>query len=408
MRIKSATSSVRSGANLEPRHYLMKDSSERSPPSPPPPSKKRLPGSSGFSAARTELLDLLDHASDLILSFDPAGRFHFVNQTWRTTLGYAPAEIARLRFEDTVDSADRAALQAILETLSIPGKSLPFEARFRANGGPKILVAGTLTRRRVPKNPTGTIICVCHLVTAERAAERKASEILAREKQLNELRADFVSTASHEMRTPLATLSLGVDFLVKYWSKLDEKQIAHSLGSVHAGVQQLRSVLDDVLIVGRSREGRLSCKPEPVELITFCRKLTEEVMAGDLSRHPIEWHCNRAVWDAKIDPKLLRQILVNLLTNACKFSPQSTVVELSLESRDESLVFTVADRGIGIPAEDQGRLFDLFFRGANSTQVAGSGLGLTVVRHCIEAHSGSVAFESAPGRGTRFLVTVPA
>jgi signal transduction histidine kinase len=109
-----------------------------------------------------------------------------------------------------------------------------------------------------------------------------------------------------------------------------------------------------------------------------------------------------------LDAKLLSHALGNLLSNAVKYSPEGGRVDLELRAAPQALVFVIVDRGIGIPPEDHARLFESFHRARNVGNVAGTGLGLTIVKQCVELHHGSVAFESVPGKGSVFLVCLPA
>ena len=213
--------------------------------------------------------------------------------------------------------------------------------------------------------------------------------------------------ASHELRTPLAALALGLDFLAKYRQKLPDEQIDKNLKIANATVRQLRSVLDDVLIISRDDEGRLSCNRSRVELAGFCRKVAEDAAASDQHRHSILVQSRQDPCETSVDPQLLNHILVNLLSNACKYSEPEQPVEVAIAQTNEHIVLTVTDHGIGIPVADQPQLFQLFFRGGNVGTVTGTGLGLVVVRRCVEAHRGTITFASKPGEGTRFIVTLP-
>jgi PAS domain S-box-containing protein len=355
------------------------------------------------AAMRSQLL-AIQAASEGIAWIDAEGNFQHLNPAHVKLFGFErEEELIGKNWEKLYAKADLKDFKdAVSASLEQQGRWSGKVSALRRDG-----VAFSLNVS-VTALPGGGFLAVCHDNSSQVKTEQQMIQNLAREKQLNELQAHFVSMASHEMRTPLATLSLGVEFLVKYWTKLDDTQIHHSLQTVHAGVQQLRAVLDDVLVVGRSEEGRLVCKPSPIELVGFCRKLADEVQSRDLQRHSIVILCDHDAIDASVDPQLLRHILSSLLSNACKFSPEKSEVRLDLTQRDGSTLFTVIDQGIGIPLADQPRVYDLFFRASNASKITGSGLGLSVVRRCVDAHGGSVAFDSVPDRGTRFFVTLPA
>ncbi|MEY4489366.1 MAG: hypothetical protein RIQ79_1874 [Verrucomicrobiota bacterium] len=254
--------------------------------------------------------------------------------------------------------------------------------------------------------PDGGLVCICRDVTKKARAEQQLIANLAREKELNELKAHFVSMASHELRTPLATLSLGVDFLHSHWPRLNEAQIAGNLATVREGVKQLRTILDDLLLLGQADEGRMQAQPVSLLVGELLRKLAGEAGATDKDRHPIQVRCEPAGLQASVDPQLVRHIVLNLVGNACKYSEAGRPVGLSASARDGRLELGVVDHGIGIPAEDQARLFSAFFRARNVGGIEGSGLGLAVVRRCVEAHRGTIDFVSTSGEGTCFTVTL--
>ena len=151
----------------------------------------------------------------------------------------------------------------------------------------------------------------------------------------------------------------------------------------------------------------MRCVPVPVNVPDMLGKLADETLTADEHRHALEIDCTPAELRASLDPQLLRHILLNLLSNACKYSPAGAPVRLAATVQGDRLELAITDQGIGIPPEDQARLFSFFFRARNVGGVAGSGLGLLVVRRCVEAHGGTIAFASALGEGTRFVVTLP-
>lgn len=255
--------------------------------------------------------------------------------------------------------------------------------------------------------PDGGFVCICRDVSERVRAEQQVVANLAREKELNELKSRFVAMASHELRTPLATFSLGVELLRKHWPRLSPDQVEKNLATIIASVQHLRSILDDLLLLGQSEEGQMQCRPVAVDVPTLCRRLSEDTRAADRSRHLIAWEFSPAELEAALDPQLLRHVLQNLLSNACKYSPEGSTVRCRVEKQGDQLVLTVADEGIGVPPADQPHLFDFFFRAGNVGSVPGTGLGLLVVRRCLDAHGGRIEFESTLGRGTTFTVTLP-
>src|SRR6185295_9598328 len=148
-------------------------------------------------------------------------------------------------------------------------------------------------------------------------------------------------------------------------------------------------------------------KPEPFELRSFCQRLCDEIQSATDKRCPIQLEVNGAMEHAVGDESLLRHIFTNLLSNAVKYSPAGEPVNFTLRRDDANATCTITDRGCGIPAADQKRLFQAFHRGSNVQQIPGTGLGLLIVQRCIELHSGEIEFESSENLGTTFTVTLP-
>jgi signal transduction histidine kinase len=165
--------------------------------------------------------------------------------------------------------------------------------------------------------------------------------------------------------------------------------------------------MEQVLVLGRADAGKLSFSPAPVDLEALCAKLTDESQSATVRRCPVEIRFEGDLSGALADEPLLRHIFSNLLSNAAKYSPAGSAVDFAVRREHGDALFTVSDRGIGIPAEDQPRIFEAFQRAGNVGEIVGSGLGLLITKRCVELHGGSIGFVSAAGEGTTFTVRLP-
>ncbi|NER34574.1 MAG: PAS domain S-box protein [Oscillatoria sp. SIO1A7] len=256
------------------------------------------------------------------------------------------------------------------------------------------------------------LICVCRDISDRKQAEAKILQALAKEKELNELKSHFITMTSHEFRTPLTTILSSAE-LIKYyghqWS--DEKKMKH-LDRIYNKVQHMTGMLDDILTLGRAESGKLQFKPQAIDLLKFCHSLVEELKTGLGKNHTIEFthtdcHTESDSEQPEMDEKLLRHILSNLLSNAIKYSPTGSTIYFDISCDKGSVVFKVKDAGIGIPPEDQERLFDSFHRAKNVGNIQGTGLGLSIVKKSIDLHRGNIALHSEVGLGSTFTVTLP-
>lgn len=243
-------------------------------------------------------------------------------------------------------------------------------------------------------------------ITERKQAEEDIRKALEKEKELGKLKSQFISTASHEFRTPLAIILSSTELLQHYshkWS--EEKKLLH-FQRIQTAIKQTTGLLDDVLLIGKTEAGSLKFKPRPLDLARYCRDLIEELQSTTAT-HRINFgnqaHCSDAVMDAK----LLRHILTNLLSNAIKYSPQGKIVYFDLICNQAEAIFQVRDEGIGIPEADQAKLFDLFHRAKNVGTISGTGLGLAIVKRSVDIHGGTISLESRVGAGTTFTVTLP-
>jgi signal transduction histidine kinase len=240
----------------------------------------------------------------------------------------------------------------------------------------------------------------------------KLQKSLAQEKEISAMRSRFISMVSHEFRTPLAIISSSTGILQTFGDRLNAEKKQGHLETIQKTIKYTVQLLDDVLMINSVESEKIEFKPETLDIIDFCRRLIREIQGTSYS-HVIEFSLNSSqlILDhtlfAEFDPKIIRQVLTNLLTNAIKYSPGSSTVSFSLNITDKQIVFIVQDYGIGISKEDQVNLFASFYRGSNVGNISGTGLGLAIVKKCVDQHQGNITLESKLNQGTIFKVTIP-
>ncbi|MGB5081124.1 MAG: PAS domain-containing sensor histidine kinase [Burkholderiales bacterium] len=238
-------------------------------------------------------------------------------------------------------------------------------------------------------------------------AEVEALIAVQREKELSELKSKFVSTASHEFRTPLATMLSSAELLEHYSENLSRAERNNLLQTIQSGAKRMSEMIDDVLALGRAESGALKLNLGRLDLQELCNKVVAEFRIGQGKEHLIRVVDRFDVPQVNMDERLLRHILNNLLSNAVKYSQPGSEVVFSLARRDERAVIEIQDHGIGIPEADQPRLFESFQRASNVENRQGTGLGLAIVKKCVELHGGEISMSSTVGAGTRFTVVLP-
>lgn len=243
-------------------------------------------------------------------------------------------------------------------------------------------------------------------ISDRKAAELEIRKALEKEQELNELKSRFVSMVSHEFRNPLNSISGMAQMLELYGDRLTDPKKEELFGRMQEGIERMVQLLDDVLIIGKADAGKLKFEPESLELETFCRSLLGEVQISAIETQKIDF-VYQGETGAIADKKLLHHILVNLLSNALKYSPESSPVRFQVRRDRSSIRFEIEDFGIGIPPEDRLHLFESFHRARNVGKIKGTGLGLAIVKQCVELHGGQITVRSELGKGTIFIVTLP-
>ena len=211
-------------------------------------------------------------------------------------------------------------------------------------------------------------------------ALRQLEKALEKEKELSELKSRFVSMASHEFRTPLSTILSSSYLIEKYTSAEDQPKRDKHLQRIISSVNMLTDILNDFLNVGKIEEGKIQVRPLELNIREVITGIAEEIKNNLKKKQEIRYHHNGNE-KVEMDPSLLKHIIMNLVSNASKFSPEMSPIEIKTTGRDHRLTLSVKDRGMGISREDQKHLMERFFRGANASQYTGHRAWFT---HCFQ------------------------
>ncbi len=338
-------------------------------------------------------------------------RYVWVNRAFADMLGYRQDELigqsSRILFPN-----EKSWREFGERGYPVMARGEPFSVEWqmvRRDGSP--FWAQTLGRNIDPDNPRAGSIWTIVDITARKQAEEEIRAALEKQKELNYLKSRFVSMTSHEFRTPLATILSSAELLKYYGGKLPESERAELIDAVESAVRRMTRMMDDVLAIGKAEADRLECNPAPLDVRDFCTKVIRETVRAEEAEGR---RGDRIVFDmpadgiqAQLDEKLARFILGNLLSNGLKYSPNGGAVALAVRADEAQLRFTVTDSGIGIPDEDLPHLFEPFHRAKNVGTLPGTGLGLAIVKKAVDLHGGRIEVSSAPGKGSRFDVTLP-
>jgi len=202
-------------------------------------------------------------------------------------------------------------------------------------------------------------------ITERKQAEQAMAQALKAEQELGELKSRFVSMASHEFRTPLASVLASTELLLRYRSRMGEERIVEKLNTIAEQVKYLVTIIEEVLDLSRMGAGRADFKPVEMDLDGLCRNILEEFRSRPDVTQELLYACRQPALVVPLDKRLMRQIISNLVSNAIKYSPPRKQIVVNLEYTDESAVLRVRDQGIGIPPADLKRLFEPFHRADN-------------------------------------------
>lgn len=350
------------------------------------------------------LNQVINNLPGLIMVKDRAGRFLLVNNeearihssTLADMLGKTDADFNPNRVEvEFFWQKDREALNTG-QPLFIPEETV-FGRYYQTSKIPLKNRDGAYDR----------LLVVCSDITERRHAEQVLQEALAKEKELGELKTRFVSMASHEFRTPLATIQATADTLASYRHRMSQEQIEQKLTKIKEQVGHLKDIMDDVLLLARMQARRVEFDPILLDPNALCQTVIEEFQSRPDIQHQILYTFEGLEELAKLDKKLMREMINNFISNAIKYSPPDKPVTVHLERTPDALVLRVVDQGIGIPDADQNHLFEPFHRATNVGSVSGTGLGLVITKEAVDMHGGTITVESQVGTGTTFTVHIP-
>lgn len=258
---------------------------------------------------------------------------------------------------------------------------------------------------------TEDLLVLVHKLKEQIAVRKKAEEevrkMLEKEKELSELKTRFVSMVSHEFRTPLTVIRSSAQLLKKYNDKLHEEDKKDYLDKMIKTVDYMKELIENVIFIGQSEGDRLNIRASEIDVSEFFREITKDVKLTHDQDRKINISFDGDRRKAEFDSKIIRNIFVNILSNAMKYSNPSTPIDIEIVLNEKGLYFSVIDNGIGISEEEQEKIFDLFYRGKNVGSISGTGLGLAVVTTSLKKLNGNIEISSKLQKGSKFKVFIP-
>jgi PAS domain S-box-containing protein len=223
-----------------------------------------------------------------------------------------------------------------------------------------------------------------------------------------DLKSRFISMASHEFRTPLANITFSAAFIRRNLSKLDPEKITLKLEGIETQVTHMVALLDDVLTIGKTDAVQLEVKNSPLEIYPFITAIIDEVITATGNSHTFRLGVSESIPNViSTDVKFLRNILINLLNNAAKYSPAGRTIDVRLYTMESNMCFDIIDEGMGIHKDDIEKVFEPFYRTQGTNNIQGTGLGLSIVKRAVDLLNAKIVVQSEIGRGSTFTISLP-
>jgi PAS domain S-box-containing protein len=359
-----------------------------------------------YRKAQEHAETILNSSSDMIVILNNAGIIQQVNpifdETFRTTPNESIGQpITILATPDSAPLLQRALAGAV--KMQQPQR-LEIEVLYKDC---TLFHADVAISPIVHDHQLDGLVCSLRDISLLKQTELSLRRMLDKETELSEMRSRFITTTSHEFRTPLAIIQMSADMVERYGERLPEDRRQKEFEQIRSSVLNMVTLLDDILTISRAERGELDFQPEPLNLPHLCGELMNIFAISNGKSHRFSFSTSGDSPMFLADFKLLRYMVNNLLSNAIKYSPPDTIITLSVVCESHQAVLHITDEGIGIPEDERRELFQPFFRASNVGEVHGTGLGLAIVKQSVDMHGGTIEVESVEGHGTTFTITLP-
>ncbi|MFC1908932.1 PAS domain S-box protein [Chloroflexota bacterium] len=343
--------------------------------------------------------DLFENASDLIQSVTTDGHFIYVNRAWRETLGYTQEEIAGLSMLDIIHLDSQAHCMEVFQRVMSGENIEGIEAAFVTKDGRKIMVEGNANCKFTDGKPVATR-GIFRDITERKRAEEALHE-------LSRMKNEFISSISHELRTPLHSIEGFIKLLLEDQAP-DPETRKEFLGIIDTQSTHLGQLIDNLLDVSRLESARFEIHRRNTRVKNLLQNTVDSFYSlANEKDITVSMDIPQTLPRMEIDEERIRQVMINLLGNAIKFSDTGGRVSVKARVNGPELLVHVSDTGIGIPAKAVPHLFEQFFRVESTNKVEGTGLGLYISRQIIELHGGRIWAKSTEGKGSTFTFALP-
>jgi len=352
---------------------------------------------------------VVNNARDVIYTISPEGILTSVNDFMENVTGFSAEEVIGKSHLFFVHP-DEIEYEMKIHEAICRGEKLPIiEMRFLKKSGDYLDGEFSITPLFHEGKFLGTL-GIGRDISEKKKNEANLKLALLKERQLNELKQHFISMVSHEFRTPLMVINGTAELLEKELKDRLTDNVCKGFNRIKENVKRISEMLSDIMLLCDEKHNDLF-NPESVNIIDFCSEIIKDICQVSQNQDLIDFsHCEKISAESQflIDREIMRHILINLLSNAIKYSTdKKEPVKFHVESEEKHLKFTILDKGIGIPEEYMKTIFQNFMRASNVGKISGTGMGLAIVKKCVDIHKGEILIESAINQGTKALVKIP-
>ena len=348
---------------------------------------------------------IIDNAVDGIITIDERGVIESVNPSALRMFGYDREEVIGENIKILMPEPDRSNHDKYI-------------GNYHATGKGKIIGKG---REVIGRRKNGTmfpfLLSISEVILENKkiftgvvhdiSELREVKDALAKERDLSELKSRFVTMASHEFRTPLSTILSSVSLISRYNDPKDEEKRLKHVNRIKSSVNNLTGILNDFLSLSRLEEGHVMNDPIEFSINELCAEVIDEMNSILKEGQEIKVDAAEDIQKVFLDKNLVRNIMINLISNAIKYSEEGKLIFVRTYIENDVLTIEIKDQGIGIPEEDHDYLFSRFFRAHNAANIPGTGLGLNIVKKYLDLLRGRIEFQSKQSEGTTFTVQIP-
>jgi PAS domain S-box-containing protein len=352
---------------------------------------------------------IANNTSDVIMVHELSGKIDFVSQSSEQIIGYKPYELENTNPYDFIHPDDIPRVEKLHQEILKNKLKIVFDYRFKHKDGHWVWLE-TSTNPILEENNVVALISTSRDISELKKINKRNEEALIKEKELNRLKSNFVSLASHQFRTPLTVLYSNIELLdqiIQDNGNFDVNIKNKSLIRMKNEVSRMTELINNFLIYGKYDSGHIKKKMNNLDLHSLIENIIEKGFNPKNSGREIKLHVKGEFKTIVSDESLLEHIFTNLISNAIKYSDKPKNPEILIDYQIKNILIQIIDYGIGIPQNDMKNLFKSFHRADNTDNIKGSGLGLAIVKEFLDLLNGQILIESEEGIGTKITMKIP-